>query len=234
MQTKIVFVGGSITAQTFAHENMHQWWGDAVSYAQPKYTFFKEGYADMSEYLHIANIAGLAAGPAGSDAYKAAFEASIVSRFNGTGKYNTTQHLVLGRRAGQPDLGQPVLQREHVHPPGHVLHRAARDPRPGQLPQGQHGDPDDYRYGSIVPADEIAIFHKYMPNQSIGCSNKLDAFFKQWWDTSYTGSPAAGNRPQITGPGLAGGGFYDANGGCSDYGVDVPATPAAPCRRRCR
>ena len=37
MQTKIVFVGGiGITAQTFAHENMHQWWGDAVSYAQPQ------------------------------------------------------------------------------------------------------------------------------------------------------------------------------------------------------
>ena len=63
-----------------------------------------------------------------------------------------------------------------------------------------------------------------MPNKSIGCSNKLDAFFKQWWDTAYTGSPAAGNKPQITGPGLAGGGFYDANGGCSDYGIDVPGT----------
>jgi hypothetical protein len=66
-----------------------------------------------------------------------------------------------------------------------------------------------------------------MPNQSIGCSNKLDAFFKQWWDTSYTGSPAAGNKPQITGPGLAGGGFYDANGGCSDYGNDQTTTPSA-------
>jgi len=76
-----------------------------------------------------------------------------------------------------------------------------------------------------VPSDEIAIFHKYMPNQSLGCSKKLDAFFKQWWDTSYTGSPAAGNKPSITGPGLAGGGFYDANGGCSDYGTDVPSTP---------
>ena len=62
-----------------------------------------------------------------------------------------------------------------------------------------------------------------MPNKSIGCLNKLDAFFKQWWDTAYTGSPAAGNKPQITGPGLAGGGFYDANGGCSDYGIDQPA-----------
>ena len=75
-----------------------------------------------------------------------------------------------------------------------------------------------------MPQDEIAIFHKWLPNKSIGCSNKLDAFFKQWWFTSYTGSAAAGNRPQITGPGLAGGGFYDANGGCSDYGVDQPGT----------
>ncbi len=78
-----------------------------------------------------------------------------------------------------------------------------------------------------MPQDEIAIFHKWMPNQSIGCSKKLDAFFQQWWFTSYTGSPAAGNRPQITGPGLPGGGFYDTNGGCSDYGVDQPSTPSA-------
>ena len=63
-----------------------------------------------------------------------------------------------------------------------------------------------------------------MTNKSIGCFNKLEAFFKQWWDTAYSGSPAAGNRPQITGPGQAGGGFYDANGGCSDYGVDQPGT----------
>ncbi len=61
-----------------------------------------------------------------------------------------------------------------------------------------------------------------MPNQSLGCAKKLDAFFKQWWDTAYVGSPAAGNKPNITGPGLAGPGFYDAAGGCSDYGVDAP------------
>src|SRR5215475_3238803 len=66
-----------------------------------------------------------------------------------------------------------------------------------------------------------------MPNKSIGCMNKLDAFFKQWWETSYTGTPAAGNRPSITGPGLAGGGFYDANGGCSDYGNDQQTAPGA-------
>jgi hypothetical protein len=65
-------------------------------------------------------------------------------------------------------------------------------------------------------------FQKGLPSQSPACHNKLDAFFTQWWDTPYTGSAAAGNKPQITGPGLAGGGFYDATGGCAPYGVDVP------------
>ncbi len=70
------------------------------------------------------------------------------------------------------------------------------------------------------------VYKKYMPNKSIGCMNKLDAFFKQWWDTTYTGSPAAGNKPSITAPGLAGGGFYDANGGCSDYATPVDTAPS--------
>ena len=44
-----------------------------------------------------------------------------------------------------------------------------------------------------------------MPNKTYGCADKLEVFFKQWWDTAYVGSPAAGNKPSITGPGLAGG-----------------------------
>ena len=91
----------------------------------------------------------------------------------------------------------------------------------------------DYKYGSITPEQVIAVYHKYLPNQTIGCHKKLDAFFKQWWYTCYTGNPALGNKPSITGPGLAGNDhFWDANGGCSDYGTDVPGTPGAPFRRR--
>ncbi len=67
---------------------------------------------------------------------------------------------------------------------------------------------DAYRGGSITEAQLETEFHKYMTNQSAACSAKLDEFFKQWWDTPYTG---AGNKPSITGPGLAGGGFYDAS-----------------------
>jgi len=48
MQTKIVFVGGTIggstglSTSTFAHENMHQWWGDNVSYSDHRYTHDNE------------------------------------------------------------------------------------------------------------------------------------------------------------------------------------------------
>ncbi len=227
MQTKIVFVGGSIgsTAQTFSHENMHQWWGDAVSYAQPKYTFFKEGYADFSEYLFLARNAGLAAGPEGSDAYNAAFEASIVSRFNS--RYLTTSGTFWGVAPDNPTSGNLFSNANTYNRPGQSYAALRSILGKDNFAKASQEIQTKYRYGAVTPPDQIAIYHKWMPNLSLGCWKKLDAFFKQWWDTSYTGSPAAGNRPQITGPGLAGGGFYDASGGCSDYGVDVPSTPSA-------
>src|SRR4051794_10457706 len=228
MQTKIVFVGGSIgtTAQTFSHENMHQWWGDAVSYAEPKYTFFKEGYADMSEYLFLARNAGLAADPEGSAAYDAAFEASIVSRWNG--RYLTTSTTFWNVAPDNPTSGQLFSNPNTYNRPGQSYVALRYILGKDNFNKASQEIQTKFRYGSVRPPDQIAIYHKWMPNQSIGCSKKLDAFFKQWWDTSYSGTPANGNRPQITAPGLAGGGFYDANGGCPDYGNDQPSTPGAP------
>jgi hypothetical protein len=232
MQTKIVFVGGSITAQTLTHENMHQWWGDAVSYQEPKYTFFKEGYADFSEWLYLANIAGLAAGPVDSAAYKTAFEASIVSRFNSTQRYNTTSTSFWSVAPDNPSSGNLFSTANTYTRPGMGYAALRYILGPDNFKAASTEIQTSYKFGSINPPQQIVIYKKYMPNKSIGCMNKLDAFFKQWWDTAYSGSPAAGNKPSITGPGLAGGGFYDANGGCSDYGVDqsggvggtVPAT----------
>ena len=159
--------------------------------------------------------------PAAHAADDAAFEASLVNRFND--RYlRHDQHDVLERRAVEPDVGEPVQHREHLHAPGHVLPRAARDPRPEQLQQREQGDPARLRRRlDLARRRRSRSSTSTCRTSRLGCLDKLDAFFKQWWDTAYTGSPAAGNRPQITGPGLAGGGFYDANGGCSDYGIDV-------------
>jgi hypothetical protein len=91
-----------------------------------------------------------------------------------------------------------------------------------------HDIQHNYGGGSISEAQLKAEFHKYMPNQSQACSDRLDEFFTQWWDTAYP--PGGGvNRPQLTGPGLDGGGFYDA--ACPEQvhvpggvGGTVPAT----------
>ena len=224
MQTKITFQGGRISLGTLHHENMHQWWGDNVSEDKYERTFFKEGYADLSEGYNAARTAANAAGGIGTPAGDAAFDNSLspASTRPTTAPAPTPR---LERRAVEPDEREPVRQPD-LHPLRPRLHRAAPDPRQGQLRQGQPKEiQTTYGGGSITQPQQIAIYQKWMPNQIGGCAVKLDEFFKQWWDTAYVGSPAAGNKPQITGPGLAGGGFYDANGGCSDYGTTRPARP---------
>jgi hypothetical protein len=71
----------------------------------------------------------------------------------------------------------------------------------------------DYRFSSITEKQLEAGFHAWMPNQSGACSARLDQFFTQWFDTAYPSGAA--NRPQLTGPGLDGPGFYNADGTCS-------------------
>ena len=82
MQTMITFQGGRISLSTFHHENMHQWWGDHVSEASFNLTFFKEGMATLGQYLFSARNAQTNAGGPGTAAGDAAFEQSLVSRFN--------------------------------------------------------------------------------------------------------------------------------------------------------
>jgi hypothetical protein len=59
-----------------------------------------------------------------------------------------------------------------------------------------------------------AVFHQWLPVHSNACQQRLSQFFSQWFDTAY---PAGGktNRPMITGPDLAGPGFYTASGTCA-------------------
>ena len=72
----------------------------------------------------------------------------------------------------------------------------------------------EYRFATISEAQLEAVFHAWMPNGSAACSARLDQFFAQWFDSAYPSGGGA-NRPQLTGPGLTGPGFYDADGSCS-------------------
>ena len=70
-----------------------------------------------------------------------------------------------------------------------------------------------YGGATITEAQLEAGFRQWLPNRSAACGARLGQFFTQWFDTAYPRGGGA-NRPQITGPGLAGPGFY-GKGGCT-------------------
>jgi hypothetical protein len=210
MQTMITFQGGSIGLRTFHHENMHQWWGDNVTEANYNLTFFKEGMATLGEYLFSARNAQTAAGGAGTPAGDAAFEQSLIDQFNRN--YANTGSLWTAAPS-DPTPARLFAGSTTYTRPGtayialrQILGKANFT---SAMQQIQH----DFGGASITEAQLEAAFHAWMPDQSAACSARLDAFFTQWFDTVYASGGGA-NRPQITGPGLAGPGFYNANGTC--------------------
>jgi peptidase M1-like protein len=196
MQTKIVFVNSTIggadgtNLSTFAHENMHQWWGDNVSYFDHRLTFFKEGQADTAQRFYTAKLAADAVGGQGTPVGDAAFEVSLANTFNGQynqgGSYwtvapsNPTSANLFGnsntyRRPGASYLAlRTILGKESYNAALHEIQR-------------------NYGGGAITEPQLEAVFHKYMPNQSATCAARLDEFFHQWWDTAY--AAAASTTP---------------------------------------
>jgi len=71
-----------------------------------------------------------------------------------------------------------------------------------------------YRGATITEPELEAGFHHWMGNQTRACSLRLDQFFRQWFDTGYPTTSGA-TKPTLTGPGLAGSGFYTNGRSCS-------------------
>jgi len=211
MQTKITFNGGRISLGTFVHENMHQWWGDNVTESNYNMTFFKEGFATLGQYLFAARHAEDAAGGPGTAAGRAAFEESLIDRFNGSyasdGDFWTlapsdpTPYTLFN---GAPTYVRPgtayIALRQIL---GHKNFLKA-------LRQIQR----HYSGGHITERQLEAAFQHWLPNHTPACHARLAQFFTQWLDTAYPPGGGA-NRPQLTGPGLAGPGFYNSSGGCT-------------------
>ena len=210
MQTMITFQGGSIGLRTFHHENMHQWWGDSVSEGNYNLTFFKEGMARFGEYLFNARNAATAAGGIGTPAGDAAFDTSLVNQFNAN--YRNTGSMWISAPS-DPTPARLFTSATTYNRPAtaYIALRQilGKDNFTAALQQIQR----DYRHSSITEAQLEAGFQAFLPNQSAACHARLDEFFTQWFDTVYASGGGA-NRPQLTGPGLDGPGFYDADGSC--------------------
>jgi hypothetical protein len=211
METMITFAGGTISTGTLYHENMHQWWGDHVTEASYNMTFFKEGLATFGEYLDSARQAENAAGGPGTKAGRAAFEASLTSRFND----NYARSGAFWTDApSDPTPSSLFSTTETYQRPGAAYVALRQILGPADFDNVLQTVQQQYGGSNIKEAQLEAAFERGMPNQSSACSQRLDDFFAEWFDTAY---PRGGHldKPQITGPGLDGPGFYNKDGGCS-------------------
>ena len=214
MQTMITFAGGRIGLQTFHHENMHQWWGDNVSEDNFDLTFFKEGMATIGEYLFAARNAQTAAGGAGTPAGDAAFEQSLVDRFNAN--YANTGSLWTAAPS-DPTPARLFATSTTYTRPGTAYLALREILGPDRFVRALQRIQHDFGGGSITERQLEAEFARFLPRHGHGnrhaCRARLGDFFSQWFDTVYPGGGGA-NRPQLTGPGLDGPGFYGAGGRC--------------------
>jgi aminopeptidase N len=203
MQTKITFAGGEIDLDTLNHENMHQWWGDNVSEANYNLTFFKEGLATFGEFLFAARNAQTAAGGPGTPAGDAAFEKSLIRTFDET--YAGPDILW----TAAPSNPRPYTLFDGATTyarPGIAYIALRRILGPTNFAAALSHMQSTYRQGNITEPQLEAGFSQFLPHGTRGCIAELNRFFTQWFDTAYPPGGGA-NRPQITGPGLDGGGF---------------------------
>jgi aminopeptidase N len=203
MQTMITFAGGEIDLDLLYHENMHQWWGDNVSEGSYSMTFFKEGLATLGEYLFAARQAKARAGGS-SSAGRKAFHTSLIRRFDAT--YRLGQSFWTGAPS-KPTSATLFSNDSTYQRPGasYIVLRQILGPRnfARALRQIQA------RYGghSITESQLEAVFRHRLPAHSSGCDQRLAEFFHQWFDRAYAAGGGR-HRPMITGPALAGPGFY--------------------------
>ena len=208
MQTMITFAGGRASLGTLYHENMHQWWGDNVSESDYRMTFFKEGLARLAEYMHAARDAEIAAGGPGTAAGQAAFQASLIAQFNTnyarTGSFWSaapSNPTPFGLFNTNPTYNRPATAYIALW----QILGTDRFTKVLQTIQRTFGG------GSITEPQLEDAFQRGLPNKSAACKSQLSQFFTEWFDTAYPSGSAA--KPDITGPGLAGPGFYGTHGG---------------------
>lgn len=195
MQTMSVFSGGALDTSTLYHENMHQWWGDAVTQDGFDMIWFKEGLATFAEILRYARLRSDRA--PGSPAFTRSLRRQFNSTYASRGRFWTVA-------PGDPS-------------PWHYFSSASTYERPGAmytalyLTLGQRrftrvlkGLQREYAGGVLTREQWERPFLDQMPDE--GCRAVLGRFFGQWVDTAY---PEGGrrHRPRLTAPGVHGGGF---------------------------
>ncbi len=218
MQGKITFAGGTIGGSTgtslgtFNHENMHQWFGDTVAEAAFNLTFWKEGFATLGEYLSAARTAaaGASSGPA--------FETRLQQQFTGTppsitGNYNSTSTSAWISAPSNPTVNNLFTTVSTYTRPGTAYLALWQTLGRDRMIDSMKDIQSTYGGKNITEPQLENVFRRHLAVNSASCNARLTQFFTQWFDTPYPSGNAntTGNKPSVTGPGLAGTGFVCGN-----------------------
>jgi aminopeptidase N len=211
MQTMISFNGGSMDLPTVYHEDLHQWWGDNVTESGYRMTFYKEGFGKLAEYLLIARRAQQnSAGAGGTQSIRGdeAFDRSLIEQFDSTYR----QPPAFWRNAPSNPTPWTLFDDDATYIRPAAAYIALRQILgrvrfTDTLARIQH----DYGGATITEPELEREFEAALPNQTVACRQRLQAFFAQWFDTGYA-PRAHPDRPAITGPRLAGEDFFQSHG----------------------
>ena len=208
MQTKITFPDGASSTPsvgTLAHENMHQWFGDNVSEAAFNLTFWKEGWATVGEYLNTARTAANNAGGLGTPAGNAAFDTSLINRFN-TNYGTTSSTSGPARPRTRPSAACSPASSTYTRPGTaylalrQILDASASRPASDRWIAAMKQIQSQYGGGVITEPQLEAVFHQWLPNQSAGCHAQARSVLHPVVRHRLPAPDDGTNKPQITGP----------------------------------
>ena len=237
MQTKIVFVGGRSASTRRPSRTRTCTSGGATTSPTPsRLHVLQGGLRRHVGGLHIADIAADAAGRRARTPYKAAFEASIVNRFNATLQLAPRRHDVLERRAVEPDLGEPVRQPRtptpgRARPTSRCGRSSARTTSTTRRTEIQH----DYGGGSIIAPQrdrDLPQVHAEPVARLLEQARRVLQAVVGHGLHRLRRRPATSRRsPAPAWPAAA---SMTPTAAARTTASTPPARPAAPCRRRCR
>jgi hypothetical protein len=172
---------------TIAHENGHQWFGDLVTLRQWRDIWLNEGLTEFSSWLYMeTNPLGATPAPA-----------TTTARFNT--QYASTSTRFWNIAPAHPPSAADIFNSNAMYTRGAMVASALRQIL-GETAfrKTMHDWLADRKYGNGTTEEFIATVKRDDPSTAADRSARWDVFFQQWLYTAYTGSPAAGNKPQIT------------------------------------